>query len=364
MTAAARPFAVSAETPLRRYWPLALFAAYFGIGLLLALPSLSLPWFNDDLFVLRPYTADELAQAFTGNWDFSGIATPGYRPLLIVYYHLTSLAFGESVVLHRLFSIALFALHLVGLAALGARLGMARGAAALAGVLILVTRNTWWVLTWPTDGVRSLVGIFGALAIYGFLLHLDKPAVWKAAASGLAFACALLIRDEALVYLALVPLIGAYRVLQGDWRHRLRTSAPALRRIALHALVLAVIAAAFLLIRREVVAETPFRIAPLGLIWSLGWVFVPRLPFLPDAVWLGAMAVFWLLMGALMRGLPQRGLALLWLACAVIAAAPGLVVTRGNTLLLPICFFCLFLATVLHHFFTNGGVINGSRCCC
>jgi hypothetical protein len=92
---------------------LLLFAVFFIVGLMLGWRSLNYYWFSDDLHVIRLFSNEELARAFTGNWDVSSnIESPGYRPLLVLFNHLTSVIFGNNLAAHRIFRIALFAAFL------------------------------------------------------------------------------------------------------------------------------------------------------------------------------------------------------------------------------------------------------------
>lgn len=338
------------------------FCLFFMVGIILAYPSLSYYWFNDDLFLVKPYSNEELVHAFAGDWDPSGISTPGYRPLTVMFYHVTAIAFGENLVLHRVFRIALFALQLAFLGLIAVKLGLTRWQALLAGVLVLCTKNTWWVLVWPTDGIRAFATLLAELAAYLFLKDLENPTKLKFLGAILLFTGALLSREDVLVFVPLIPLFGLFQLVQPTWFHfsklpTLLRSTPLLRRIILQALSLALVFVVYWWLRAHLVPNTSAPLSLAGWFYSLLWVFWPRLALLSIPVWIGVLIAFWALLILIIRLMPPHEcrLAFFWLVCTVLSAATGLVVTRANTLLPALCFFGLFLATVF------GGVIKAHR---
>src|SRR4051812_37213102 len=72
------------------------FLLFLGTALGITYRSWSYPWFLDDLHQVRTYSPAEITSVFTGEWDVDKIETPAYRPLLVVFRHLSALAFGES----------------------------------------------------------------------------------------------------------------------------------------------------------------------------------------------------------------------------------------------------------------------------
>ncbi len=310
---------------------------FFMVGIILAYPSLSYYWFNDDLIMVRMHSGAEIAQAFTGDWESSGISTPGYRPLTLLFNHMTALAFGESVELHRLFRIALFALHLTVLGLIGLELRLSRLQVLLAGLIILCTKNTWWVLVWAADGIHAFNVLLVGLAAYLLLRDLKHPSPLKWTAAYLLFAGALLTREDVLTFVVIIPLIGLFQ-----------SDAPR-RRIIVQAIGLAMVAIGYWVLRTMFVPSASTSISIMGWVYSLAWIFLPRLAFLPLPVWIGVLVAFWAILFILLRTMhkDQRRLAWLWLVCTVIAASTGLVITRANTLFPALSFFGLFLATIL-----------------
>ena len=63
------------------------------------------PYVWDDLHFFREYTAEELKNSWTGNWDSDGVETLSYRPVAVLYYHLIYIIFNENTFLLRSFVI-------------------------------------------------------------------------------------------------------------------------------------------------------------------------------------------------------------------------------------------------------------------
>ena len=63
------------------------------------------PYVWDDLHFFREYTAEELKNSWTGNWDSDGVETLSYRPMAVLYYHFIYIIFNENTFLLRNFVI-------------------------------------------------------------------------------------------------------------------------------------------------------------------------------------------------------------------------------------------------------------------
>src|SRR5437879_1632617 len=157
------------------------FILFLIAGIALTYPSLCYPWYGDDVHLIRSFSAKELAQTFTGDWDVDHIETPGYRPLTVLFNTFRAGLFGESVAAHRVFQIALVAAYFSVVAGIAMHLGMSYGAAAFAGVFTICTKNNWWNLVWIADGVHAFAGFLLVSAAYLSLSAVKKFAWWKIA---------------------------------------------------------------------------------------------------------------------------------------------------------------------------------------
>lgn len=125
-----------------------------GLALLLLIAAAASTWLvhrqtlsygfdYDDYHFVRPYPSAEVAAAFRGPWDPSGIERPYYRPLTILFFALRFEALGINATAHHALSLLLFAV-----------------AAALAGWLVFRLTASPWV---------------GLLATFFFVVHPGMP---------------------------------------------------------------------------------------------------------------------------------------------------------------------------------------------
>ena len=83
------------------FFPIVIWFLFFGNDLIFE------PFVWDDLHFFRKYSSSELISTWVGNWDPDNIETPSYRPLAVLYYHISYLIFGENTFFFRLFLILL-----------------------------------------------------------------------------------------------------------------------------------------------------------------------------------------------------------------------------------------------------------------
>ncbi len=338
---------------------LGLFVVLYLLGVVLSLPSQHNYWFGDDTFLVRTYSGDELRGAWSGAYDASGASTLAYRPLTILYYHVVSLVFGENISLLRFFGIALLVLHVVLLTYAAHLLGLKRWQMLICGVLILCMRNTWFVLVWPTDTIRSFMVIFGDLTLILFLRALIRRQPRYFAPAILCFVVALFTREEILPYLVIIPAAGLiYAWQRTNPTDRLREQvlsvlrSPLLRLLILGAIPLVLITGMFWVIRQTTVPNAISAATLEGWLFNLMLVLFPRMPF--DSLLIVGLSLlcFWISLIVMLVKLPARSriTALFWLFCVIVASSLGVASARANNLLLPIGFFSLFLATMLGNF--------------
>jgi hypothetical protein len=345
---------------------LVLFSIFFFVGVAIAFNSLQYPFFWDDLHLVRPFSPRELGQAFVSTYDMDQLETPGYRPGYVLFNHLRASMFGESVLAHRLFEIALCSgyLAIVGLTAIA--LGFRFWQALFGGILALATKNSWWNLVWITDGIRPYTGLVLAISVYLLILYLRRPSRWKLGLCILFAGVGLFTREEGLPIYLLIPAFGLMYLLihsanetitsprrsavrfLSDLRHsRLYSRLPV---IAALTLGLAIILLIYFALRATFVPGAPSQIRIDGWVQHIIWVLDPRgqVDDPLETIWFITLG---LLMGVNLiwvSGL-RRLQALFWLLCFVMAASPGAVATRANLLLYPITFFSLALV----HIFTQ-----------
>ena len=334
-----------------------MFLIFAAAGVLIALSSLDAPFFWDDLHLIRVQTPSELAGGWSGPWDPDRLEHPGLRPLTMYFDYVRATVFGESVVGHRLFLIAVFAVFLT-LAGLLARALFSAGLwqVSLGGLFGLLHVDSVTHYLWPTDGIFLVTGSLTLGALLAFVR------AWKSgrlAWLALAFTCtalALFTREDSLVIYPLMVWFGGMLALDAEARRSVRTlGAPAMGMFA---------AASFLVLIGFWwwrAAAVPDAIEPRIDIEALLWAAAhtvqnagtsdrllvpwPRYEMMITVwyVWLAAVAaaaLAWL-------DRPGRRALLCWGVVILISAAPAMVVARANLLLLPAAFWGLLLANVL-----------------
>lgn len=341
-----------------------LFVIVFLIGLFLSLPALSYYWYTDDLFIVRRYTNAELLTAFTGNWDISGLLTPGWRPLTVAYYHLQSLLFGEAVQLHRLLAISMFSLHITLLMLVARQLKFSRLTMLIAALIYVCTKNTWWMMIWATDALRSPMGILANAAILMLIAHLKQPKGWKFALAVLFYALALLIREEILFYTAIIPTLAFVYLLQRDdllTQLRRWLSVSGLRTLVIYGGIVITLTVAYWIVRGRLVPQSPLPLNLEGILFQMVAVLFPRLPA-PSLVGSVILIVlFWIVLIVALRVANKqvRWLTLIFLSFVLIACTPGISSWRADNLLQGIGFFALFVALLLRNFMRRSRLAAG-----
>ncbi|HEX7588660.1 MAG TPA: hypothetical protein VF478_10125 [Anaerolineae bacterium] len=342
------------------------FLLFFVVGIALARESLSYSWFYDDLHLIRVYSPDELVQSFRGTWDVDGIETPGYRPLTTLFNHVRAVAFGENTAAHRIFDIALFSAFLTVFSLVAVRLGMPYPASLLAGVLTLCARYNWVDLVWIADGVHAFQGLLAAIASLSLLSYLNKRASWKIASCVIWAALALLVREDSVALIALIPILGLFYLFQTSGLDRIRpmdlgssfrkldrATRERLRALVAVTMTLLIVCLIAALLRFALVGES----TPLD---AFGWFTLLKFSLFPMGLpsqFLGDVGLhdFWAftlglaaMSTLLLLNSKARSLAFLWICCTVVATAPGVVVQRNNLLTFPILFYSSYLALVAY----------------
>ena len=323
-----------------------LFALFFALNLALAWPTLRWPMVYDDLHLIRSLETRELLGVFHGDWDPDRVETEGFRPLTTVFNDLRALTFGENVVAHRLFVIALHALYLALLVSLAARVpGTSPRAALLGGVLALCCHLSVYHYVWLADGVHVVQGLAFVTAAHLLLTALEKGGNAPLVLSGLLVLGGALVREDTLVVLPALGLLGLIGMKWGDerlprlTRYGLGLGAAALAVMGLRVLMVPAAPPAalylggllhqFLRVLNPVGGDS---FDALSRILSLGgWIIV---------LGLGATLV-------LRRREARWKVPALWLLCAVFACSAASEFLRDNLLFFPLAFLSLAVATAL-----------------
>lgn len=331
------------------------FLLFLAVGLALSWPALRWPMVYDDLHLLRPFTPAEKAAAWRGSWDPDGIEHPGLRPLTVLFNDGRYRLFGEDVAAHRVLLVVLFALYASLLARVATALGAPAPGPVGGALLFLCFRYSVYHYVWLTDGNHLLQGLLFALAALALVSGLRRRSWPRLVASLLAFAAAVLVREDGL---ALVPVLLLFGF----------AAAPHERRVLLgYAALLLAVALALFLYRSLVVPDAA--LPGVDVASFLAAAFRSLSPVGRESfdgvsralVWTWAAAPVLIVAGLLARGRATGGsVPLLFLAAAVGACAPALTFRRDDMLFFPASFAALFYGTALWALARDGRAVRAA----
>ncbi len=311
-------------------------ATFVVVAIAVSWSSLGYYWNWDDLHLVRTYSSQELLGTLTGHWDPDHIESSGLRPMTTFFNHARAAAFGEQVLMHRLFLIALLTMYLVLLGRIAMRLGEARWAVLLAGILVITAKNSFYHFVWIADGVHVLQAMFFAGAAWLLLEHLDARGHWYGAGALALAALALGTREDSLATFPVMLLVGCFYA----------NGVPArLRNFAICVIAIAVL---FWMWRSAAIpgaaqfhlnAPAIIRFVTMVL-WTVALAGQQAFPWIFVAVAAAAVA------GLLALEVRDRRRATLWLLAALGTTVIGTVEARPNLLIFPVSFHALFLASV------------------
>lgn len=328
-------------TPARFFISAMLFAS---AALAVSWQSLDYYWNWDDLHIIRPYTGVEIASVFRGHWAVSPFETQGLRPFTTLFNYGRWALFGEHVVAHRSFLIALVATYLTLLGWLVCRLGGRWAVGLMAGVIAISAKNSYYHFVWIADGIHLFQALLFVGAAHLLLTSLDRRSLTPAIGSWLLATIALLTREDSLVFYAVLPLLAVFHAFRRSELDRVTTP------LARYTAALACTWFAIWVWRLYAVPNAPqfkfafdsiLRVRNMAL-WTI------CLSGQRDGARYAFMALFPVLLGTAMRlDRRDRQQSFFWLALACLAVMPGNVRAVPNLLLFATSFYAVFLGSVL-----------------
>lgn len=350
-----------------------LFLGLLALGLVISTPSHGNAWFGPDLHLIRDYSANELSESWTGNWDPDRIERAGYRPLLTLSNHLRYKLLGESPDANVVLTILVVAVGFTFLAAALRALGVPLWIGAGAAILEFTSKNFTYTYSWATNGYQALhIASFGAAAmLLALAIRRGSGRGPLLAGSVAAWTVTLLLKDPAVI---LAPVLILLALGADALNKQLRdiTSAPSytgLRRLRgprgrrairtgtlVYASTITAVTIADLTARRIFVPE-----APTGpLVPNLPGAQLKRtLSLTGDEFWpyytglAGALLIFVLATPRLARALPERGAGGYWITAlfALFALACSIsfsfVEARSDLVYFPLYFYALFVCCAI-----------------
>lgn len=207
-----------------RAWTLNLsvFGLLLGTLLIFFLPSLNYPFSMDSIHIIRPYSAQELSDAWTGRWDPDNIETAGWRPLTTLYYCAEWFLFRSSALRQRLALVIFIALNLTLLFNLFLQFAEDHTLALAASLLTATSMSSYYHATFLADGVHYFVLFLLLIATHFFLQIIRSPSLFNEIGFLIFYTMALLTREEAVSWALALPLICLLSVknfTSVHWRH-------------------------------------------------------------------------------------------------------------------------------------------------
>tara|TARA_A100000164_G_C21896745_1_gene768341 strand:+ start:449 stop:1843 length:1395 start_codon:yes stop_codon:yes gene_type:complete len=138
-------------------------------------PNLSLePYVWDDLHFFRKYTNEELLNTWSGNWDPDNIETQSYRPIAVLYYHITYVFFNENTLLFRIFVFFEILILVILTNQLYQLLNLSKNQIIIFTSLLIFSKIFITLVAWFTISVLIFVYILAILSIKFYLLSIDE----------------------------------------------------------------------------------------------------------------------------------------------------------------------------------------------
>jgi hypothetical protein len=183
-------------------------------------PTFRYPFFWDDFHLIRPYSGAEILSAFHGATDPDKIETPGLRACSILLFNLQGSLFGENIIAHRIFMIALIGALLMATGMLLVETGLNFLQVALVFVLFVSSRVFASLALWISLSHVILAYIWIVLTAH-FFLGWVKRGRWLFFLLMLAtFTLATFTREESYALPVVLPLLWLISSFDPRrWRH-------------------------------------------------------------------------------------------------------------------------------------------------
>ena len=167
----------------------------------------------DDYHFVRPITGAEVAAAFTGTWDRTGIEVDFYRPLTVALFALRFSVLGLNATAYHVLSLLLFALAAALFGAFVFNLFGRRLSPAIAGTALFVAHPAmpYALVCWPTNQMHLAETVTVIAALWWWSRVRTKPFLWWTPLLLLGVAAALIKEDGVLLLPALVVLHTLHR---------------------------------------------------------------------------------------------------------------------------------------------------------
>lgn len=151
--------------------PFLVFIVWF---ILLGYKIVNQPFIWDDLHVIRVFSFNELISSWLGNWESSGVETPSYRPIAIIFYSFLGAIFKENFVFLRFFIFFLNILLISITLFLLLKFKIKRKVVLILAVLIIFSKIFTTLVSWFTLSALTFCYLLAVLSMYYFFRWLEE----------------------------------------------------------------------------------------------------------------------------------------------------------------------------------------------
>ena len=169
------------------------------------------PYIWDDLSLFRNYTLKELINVWVGNWDPDGIMTKGYRPIKVLYFHLTYSIFGENIFLFRIFVLFEILFLIILTNQLFEKLNFSKNQIMIFTSLLVFSKIFATLVSWLFLSVLIFTYILALISIKFYFLSIEKKNNFYLIVSLLFAGFSILSREELYVLPAIIFLMYFYK---------------------------------------------------------------------------------------------------------------------------------------------------------
>ncbi len=169
------------------------------------------PYIWDDLHFFRKYTNEELLSTWIGNWDPDNIETQGYRPIAILYYHITYLLFNENTFIFRIFIFFEIFILVMLTNQLFQLLKFSKNQILIFTSLLIFSKIFITLVAWFTLSALVFVYILAILSIKFYFLSIDKNNNYYLILSLIFASLSIFAREELYVLPVILFLIHFYK---------------------------------------------------------------------------------------------------------------------------------------------------------
>lgn len=127
------------------------------------------PYIWDDLNLIRSFSLEELIGSWTGNWDSSGVETPSYRPVTILFYNFIGSSFNENYLFLRIFTFLLMIGLMIEFNWILIKLDFGKKIIFILSFLIIFTKIYTTLLSWLTLSALIFCYLLALLSIIFFI---------------------------------------------------------------------------------------------------------------------------------------------------------------------------------------------------